>query len=119
MSAMYPEEGGPAGPPSPSEGQSTDDGSQESARYELHVPLKDEQRRDAPHILASLRQALTNAGFPGRTIIPLTQGDWGGDATSHDTDEMAIVMIDAPDTPENLEAIKTAADGVKQVSGID
>jgi hypothetical protein len=117
MSSMEFEQGGPVGPPAPLEEAIPQDGGQELARFEIHVPLKDASRKDIPHVLAQLRQALTQAGFPGRTILPQTQGDWGGGPTSFDTDEQAIVLVDTPDTPENLEAIKGAAQAVKDLSG--
>lgn len=102
-------------PLSPIEGVEPDDG-QELARYIIHCPLKDSQGREIPHVLGMLRQALTNSGFHGRTVLPLAQGDWAGQSDSYDTSDIALVMVDADTSPETLEAIKQAAKGVKDAA---
>jgi hypothetical protein len=83
------------------------------ARYTIHVPVNDNNGQEIPHVLEQLRRTLTSAGFDGRTVVRRAQGDW----QDYDTEEMDLVMIDAPDTPENLEAIKAAAQGVKLLAG--
>jgi hypothetical protein len=96
--------------------QSIDEG-QPLARYTIYVPVRDNNQREVPHVLDNLRQTLTNAGFPGRTVIRRAQGDWQGDETSYDTEEMDLVMIDAADDPQTLSAIRAAAQGVKDLAG--
>jgi hypothetical protein len=96
---------------------SPDDSVQQLARYTIHVPVTDNNHREIPHVLAALRDTLSRSGFPGRTVLRRAQGDWQGDLTSYDTEEMDLVMVDAPDTPENLDAILTAAKGVKELAG--
>jgi|SRR5581483_6925078 len=94
----------------------TDDDSEQLARYSIHVPLKDNNGRDIPHVLGAARQALSAAGLKGRTVFPLVQGDWEGDDKSYQTEDMAIIVVDAPDNPETLQAIKTTAQGVKEAA---
>lgn len=96
----------------------TDDSSVEQlARYTIHVPVTDNNHREIPHVLAALRQTLSDSGFPGRTVLKNAQGDWQGSETAYDTEERDLVMVDAPDTPENLQAILDAAQGIKDLSG--
>jgi hypothetical protein len=85
----------------------------EMARYTIYVPVNDNSGTEIPHVLEQLRRTLTSAGFDGRTVLRRAQGDW----QDYDTEEMDLVMIDAPDTPENLNAIKAAAQGVKLLAG--
>lgn len=105
-------------PLSPIQDVELDDGT-DLARYIIHCPLKDNQGREIPHVLGMLRQALTNAGYHGRTVLPLAQGDWAGQSDSYDTSDMALVMVDADTSPETLQAIKEAARGVKQAAQMD
>lgn len=105
----------PVDPAAPISEVSQDDG-QAMARYIIQVPLKDNNGRDIPHVLSMLRQALTNSGFHGRTVLPLAQGDWSGTPDSYETEEVALVMIDASDDPDTLNAIKEAARGVKEAA---
>jgi hypothetical protein len=87
------------------------------ARYTVHVPVRDKNQKEIPHILDQLRKALSAAGFPGRTVIRKVQGDWQGDETYYDTEEMDLVLVDAPDSPEVVNAMINAARGVKEASG--
>lgn len=87
------------------------------ARYTIYVPVLDNNRREIPHVLNHVRQALTNAGFSGRTVIRKAQGDWQGDEQSYETEEMDLVMVDALDDPQTLEAMKTVAQGIKDLAG--
>lgn len=113
MSESMPEDQGPSMPmqDGPSAAQAID-----LARYTIHVPVYDNNKSEIPHVLAALRAALTQQGFPGRTVIRKAQGDWDGDETSYDTEEMDLVMIDAPDDPETLNGIIIAAQGVKELA---
>jgi hypothetical protein len=101
--------------PLPVDGVEMDDG-QEMARYMIHVPIRDNNGQEIPHVLAMLRQTLTNSGFYGRTVLPGAQGDWQGSEQGYETEEMAIVMVDADTQPDTLEAIKEAARGVKEAA---
>lgn len=94
-----------------------DDTPQQLARYTIHVPVRDNTKNEIPHVLAAVRQALSDSGFPGRTVIRKTEGDWTGAEGAYDTEEMDLVMVDAPDTDDNLQAIIEAAKGVKELAG--
>jgi hypothetical protein len=85
---------------------------QAMARYTIHIPRLDNEKEEIPHVLGAARQALQQAGFDGRTVIPNAQGDW----QDYDTEEMALVMVDTDDTPENLQAILQVAAGVKELA---
>ena len=83
------------------------------ARYTIHIPVRDNSGKEIPHVLAKVRETLTASGFPGRTVVRRAQGDW----QDFDTEEMDLVMIDAPDDPSTLNTLKTIAQGVKQLAG--
>lgn len=93
--------------------QNTDSGLQNLARYTLHVPVRDNTGKEIPHVLANVRKMMTAAGFHGRTVIRRAQGDW----MDLPTEEMDLIMVDAPNAPEILEAMKNIASGVKQLAG--
>jgi hypothetical protein len=125
MSQMEQEGTGAVNPPLPVEDpaavdpmQVQDDG-QDLARFTLSVPLRDLSGREIPHVLAAVRQALSDAGFDGRNVIPLVQGDWKSGTQGYETEDVSMVMIDAENTPENLKAIKMAAQGIKETAGAD
>lgn len=115
MSSVVPEQG--ADQTAPNSDQDPNSDAQQLSRYTIHVPVYSNDKKEIPHVLAALRDTLTKSGFPGRTVIKKAQGDWSGDAISYDTEEMDLVMIDAPNTPENLQAILAAAKGVKDLAG--
>ena len=112
-------QGGGSPPPSLSPDDTGGDNAQaqQLVRYTIHVPVTDNNHREIPEVLAALRKTLTDSGFPGRTVIRKAQGDWSGESTDYDSEETDLVMIDAPDTPENLQAIIAAAKGVKELAG--
>jgi hypothetical protein len=85
------------------------------ARYAIHIPLLDAERNEIPHVLGAARQAMTEAGLEGRIVLPSVQGDWA----DYQTDEIAVVMTDAPDDPGVLATIRTIAEGVKQLAMVD
>lgn len=87
-------------------------GAQTMARYTIHVPVRDNSGQEIPHVLAAAREALTQTGFPGRTVFRKAQGDW----KDYETEEMDLVMADAPDTPENRQAILDVARKVKDLA---
>lgn len=90
---------------------------EELARYTIHVPVRDNNKNEIPQVLAAVRKALSDSGFPGRTVLRKAEGDWTGAESAYDTEEMDLVMVDAPDNDENLQAILTAAQGVKDAAG--
>jgi hypothetical protein len=94
----------------------TGSGAQQLARYSIHIPVRDNNKNEIPHVLAAVRQALSDSGFPGRTVLRKAEGDWTGAEGAYDTEEMDLVMVDAPDTDENLQAILQAAKGVKDLA---
>lgn len=85
------------------------------ARYTIHVPVVDGQKNEIPHVLAAVRQAMTDLGFEGRIVIRRAQGDW----KDFDTEEVDLVMTDAPDDPATQQKITTVAQGVKTLAGTD
>jgi hypothetical protein len=85
------------------------------ARYAIHIPVRDADRNEIPHVLGAARQALSDAGLEGRIVLPNVQGDW----SDYQTDEIAVVMTDAPDDPSVLATVKEIATGVKQLAMVD
>lgn len=83
------------------------------ARYTIHIPVHDSERKEIPHVLGAVRQAMTDAGLEGRTVVRRAQGDWKDNLT-HEVD---LVMADAPDDPGTLQLIQTIAQGAAQLSG--
>jgi hypothetical protein len=122
MSDYAVDEGAPTGAPSDiptdpqTDLQAPDDGV-DLAQYTIFVPVRNNEGKEIPHLLDHVRQTLTQAGFQGRTVIRKAQGDWSGDNHSYDTEEMDLVMVDAGDDPDTLQAIKTVAEGIKQIAG--
>jgi len=82
------------------------------ARYTIHIPVYSSDKRELAHVLKAVREALTKAGFNGRTVIRKAQGDW----QNYDTEEMDLVMVDAPDDPSHLQTLMTIAQGVKALA---
>jgi hypothetical protein len=82
------------------------------ARYTIHVPLYDNDKKEIPYVLGAARKAMTQAGFDGRIVMSPVQGDW----KDYDTDEMALVMTDAPDTPQIVQTLMTIAQGIKALT---
>lgn len=87
------------------------------ARYSLHVPARDNDGKELAHVLGQIRQELTDAGLSGRTVVPKVQGDWQGDESFYETEEMHVIWIDAPDDPQVLQAIIRIAGRVKELAG--
>lgn len=85
---------------------------QPMARYTIHIPVHDKDKNELAHVLQAVRIALTQAGYNGRTVIRRAQGDW----QNYDTEEMDLVMVDAPDDPQHLQQIMTIAQGAKSLS---
>jgi len=79
------------------------------ARYTIHVPVRDDTGNEIPHVLGNARRALTTAGFHGRTVIRKTQGDYG----DFDTQEMDLIMVDAPNDEKTRNAMRALAKGIK------
>jgi hypothetical protein len=106
--------------PQQNQDQSTDDpGSASSmgtpmARYTIHIPVHDSDKNELAHVLGAVRKALTQAGFNGRTVIRKVQGDW----QDYDTEEMDLIMIDAPDDDSHLQPLLTITKGAKALAGI-
>ena len=94
---------------------SSDPNATQLARYTIHVPVRGTDGQEIPHVLAAVRQAMTDTGFPGRLVLRKTQADW----REFETEEMDLVMADAPDTPENRQAILQIADQVKELAEQD
>lgn len=87
------------------------------SRYTIHVPEKDKYGNDIPHVLAYVRQALSNAGLHGRVVTRSVQGDWQSKGTlGYATHFMSLVTVDAPNTPEALEIIKTISGAIKELT---
>ena len=82
------------------------------ARFTLHIPLFDSDKRQIPHVLGAARKAMTMAGFDGRIVVSPTQGDW----KDYDTEDIALMMTDAPDTPDTLQSLMTIAQGIKALT---
>ena len=68
--------------------------------------------KEIAHVLGAVRQALTQSGFNGRTIIRKAQGDW----QDYDTEEMDLVMVDAPDDPATVQKLTVIAQGAKALA---
>lgn len=117
MSSMLQDDSGAVDAPDSISDPTQQDDVSQIARYTIHVPVRDNTRNEIPHVLAAVRQALSDSGFPGRTVVRKTEGDWTGAEGAYDTEEMDLVMVDAPDTDENLQAILDAAKGVKELAG--
>lgn len=81
------------------------------ARYSVHIPMKDKDSNEIPHVLGAVRQAMTDAGLEGRIVLTGVQGDWA----DYQTDELAVIMADAPDDPNILAQIKEIAAGAKML----
>lgn len=98
--------------------ESVPDSSQEllMARWTIHVPVRDNNQQEIPHVLDQARRALGDAGFKGRTVLRHAQGDWQGDEQNYDTEDMDLIMVDAPDSPESEEAIIGVAQLVKAMA---
>lgn len=85
------------------------------ARYTIHVPVKNRDKEEIPHVLQGVRKAMTTLGFEGRIVIRRAQGDW----QDFDTEEVDLVMTDAPDDPGTQAKIAQIATGAKQLAGVD
>ena len=83
------------------------------ARYTLHLPVHDKDKNEIAHVLGAVRKALTQAGYNGRTVVRRVQGDW----QDYDTEEMDLVMVDAPDDQQHLQQLMQIAEGAKMLSG--
>lgn len=94
--------------------QLADPGAQQQsmARFTIHIPLYDQDKKEIPHVLGATRRAMTMAGFDGRIVVSPAQGDW----KDYDTEDMALVMTDAPDDPTTLQSLMTIAQGVKALT---
>jgi hypothetical protein len=90
----------------------SDNGPVQTARYTLHVPMKDNDGRNIPHVLGAVRQTLTYVGLHGRTVLK-GEGDW----MDFESEDMALVMVDAPNNEHTDYLIKTIAEGIKALSG--
>lgn len=100
----------------PDQNDQGSDSGEQLVRYTIHIPVRDNDKKEIPHVLAAIRQVLSDSGFPGRTVIRKAEGDWTRAKGSYDTEEMDLVMVDAPDTPENLQAVLAAAKGAKDLA---
>ncbi len=87
------------------------------ARFTIFVPEYDNEGNEIPHVLDACRRQLGLQGFPGRMVIRRAQGDWQGADSSYDTEDLAMVMVDAEDSPETTEKIRRIAEGVKALAG--
>ena len=113
--SAIPEPTTPTSPDPAAQQQPTDPGAQPQAmaRYTIHVPLHDEDKQQIPHVLGAVRKTMTQAGFDGRIVLSPAQGDW----KDYDTEDIALVMTDAPDDPTTLQTLMTIAQGAKALAG--
>jgi hypothetical protein len=100
---------------SPTDSPDVSQGTQ-MARWTIHVPVRDNDKNEIPHVLDSARRALGDAGFQGRTVIRRAQGDWQGDDQNYAVEEMDLIMVDAPDAQESEDAILGVAQLVKAMA---
>lgn len=113
MSEPLDEQASPPDSPDVSQGQ---DQGQQMARWIIHIPSRDNDQKEIPHVLDAARRALGDAGFQGRSVIRGVQGDWQGDEQNYDVEEMNLVMVDAPDDPNTETAILGVAQLVKAMT---
>jgi len=93
-------------------------GSPEMARFTIHIPERDNNGVPIPHLLEYTRQLLSRAGFHGRTVSRGHTGDWMGEGGSnYESEEMALISIDAPDDADTVHSLQAITKGVEHASG--
>jgi hypothetical protein len=88
--------------------------SPEMARFTIHVPERDSQGRPIPEIVEYVQRILGSSGFSGSTHIRHANG-----YHSQGSAEIALVIVDAPDTPDTFHTMRAVAQGIKQAARQD